>query len=85
MLRHLEAYAADILSFDASGADGATAICRSLLNDSTRIRFWLGTAENPAHNQPDFYRDYERKQAVLERIIELLKGLGKDVSKCYTA
>lgn len=80
VLRHLEAYREHLLNFDPDAAGGAAALCRKLLFDCTHVHFWVGTAENPAHNHPEFHRSYLPKQVVLERLMALLPTLGKTVT-----
>lgn len=80
----LERYADNAFSFDASREDGATLICKNLIHNSTHINFWIGTAENEAHLEPDFIKTYLSKPEVITRMVTVLKNIGKEVSTKMT-
>lgn len=79
VLQLLEAFSENILAFDSDKADGATQLCRLLLFHSTHIHFWIGTAENPAHQHPDFYRHYLNKPKAISQLTQILEKIGKQV------
>ncbi len=78
-LQLLECFSNSLLAFDPHREDGATQLCRLLLFHSTHIHFWMGTAENPAHQHPDFYRHYLNKPNAISELTRLLTGIGKEV------
>lgn len=79
VLECLEIFERDILQFDPAKADGATQLCRLLLFRSTHIHFWIGTAENPAHQHPDFYQNYVTKSKAISQLTQILERIGKQV------
>lgn len=63
--------------------DGATELAKLLLEDSTEIRFYVGRAINPAHQNPDFPLDLSIKMRLIDKISASLKTLGKKVVTVY--
>ncbi len=63
--------------------DGATKLTNVLIEDCTHLKFWVGKAINPAHQNPDLPRDLSIKIQVIVKLTELLKGLGKKVEIEY--
>lgn len=69
------------LSFE--GSDGVSKLCKILLEESTSIRFFVGRAMNPAHQNPEFPLDIGTKLKLVDEMIKHLKTLGKDVAVEY--
>ena len=60
--------------------DGATRLARVLLEDSTEVRFLVGRAMNPAHQNPDLPISLSLKLRLVEDIAECLRKAGKSVA-----
>ncbi|HOJ77545.1 MAG TPA: PP2C family protein-serine/threonine phosphatase [Bacillota bacterium] len=62
--------------------NGATLLARVLL-DSDQIKFIVGRAINPAHQNPELPLDLGLKLQIVNEITELLKSKGKEVTLHY--
>ena len=65
------------------GLDGASTVARVLTSESTHIRLWVGTAINPAHQNPDFPGRFNLKIKVMKEIKKHLEEIGKWVEINY--
>ena len=65
------------------GLDGASHITRILIEESTHIHLWVGTAVNPAHQNPDFPGTFNLKIKSMKEIKKHLKNIGKTVEIDY--
>ncbi|MBN2897656.1 MAG: SpoIIE family protein phosphatase [Clostridia bacterium] len=63
--------------------DGATRLSKLLIEDCTHINFWIGSAINPAHQNPDFPSTLSIKRSILNELIQLLQQLGKVIHIHY--
>lgn len=63
--------------------DGATKLSKLLIEDCTHINFWIGSAINPAHQNPDFPNELSIKRSILNKLIKQLEHLGKIVTINY--
>ena len=63
--------------------DGASRLAKLLLEESTDVRFLVGRAMNPAHQNPDFPLNLGLKLKLVEEIAGTLKVLGKQVEVQY--
>ena len=63
--------------------DGAARIARLLLEEATDVNFFVGTAVNPAHQNPDLPINFNIKMHLVEELSERLKSLGKRVKVSY--
>ncbi len=59
--------------------DGATRIAKLLFEEATHIKFYVGRALNPAHQNPDLPIDLSIKLRLVEEIKEELEKMGKIV------
>ncbi|MDF2839841.1 MAG: SpoIIE family protein phosphatase [Clostridia bacterium] len=66
-----------------NGLDGASQLAKLLVEDCTHLNLWVGTAVNPAHQNPGFPSDLSIKGKVVEELAMLLKQLGKEVKLTY--
>ena len=60
--------------------DGATLIAKMLFEEATHVKFYVGRAINPAHQNPDLPIDLSIKLRLVEEIQEKLEKMGKIVS-----
>lgn len=60
--------------------DGASIICRYLFEEATEIRFFVGRAMNPAHQNPAMSLDLSIKLQIVEKIASNLRALGRKVT-----
>ncbi len=63
--------------------DGATRVAKLLIEECTEIRFLVGRAMNPAHQNPDLPLALSLKLRLVEDIAVLLRRLGKSVEVEY--
>lgn len=63
--------------------DGATQLSKILIEDSTEIKFFVGRAINPAHQNPDFPLDLSIKRRLIDDLSQSLIKLGKNVVTVY--
>lgn len=62
------------------GKDGASMLARMLLSEATQVQFYVGTAINPAHQNPDFPLDLNIKLRIVHDMDRVLQALGKTTS-----
>jgi hypothetical protein len=67
----------------SDGKDGASQLARMLIEDCTHLNLWVGTAVNPAHQNPGFPADLSIKGKVVEELARLMEQLGKEVKLTY--
>lgn len=60
--------------------NGASRLARLLLREATEIHFIVGTAINPAHQNPDFPQDLNIKLRIVNDMIRCLRELDKPTS-----
>ena len=58
-------------------------MAKVILEDCTCLRLFVGTAINPAHQNPNLPSDLSIKGKLIDEIASLAKRLGKSVEK-YT-
>lgn len=63
--------------------DGASKLAKLLIEDCTHLNLWVGTAVNPAHQNPDFPSHLSIKGKIVEELAMLMKQLGKEVKLTY--
>ncbi len=71
----------DILKLNQK--DGVSRLSRMLLEQGTKIHFFMGRAMNPAHQNPDLPLDLSIKLKLVNEMAALLKGMGKAVDIEY--
>ncbi len=82
-------YARDYLGENAlcaswgAGADGASQIARLLFEQATDIRFFVGRAINPAHQNPSLPISFNIKMQLVEELSECLRRMGKNINISY--
>jgi hypothetical protein len=82
-------YAQDYLKENESyeawsfGHDGASRICQLLFEEATDIRFFVGRAVNPAHQNPNLPISIHVKMQIVEELSECLKKMGKRIQISY--
>ena len=83
------AYAQDYLKENENyeawnfGHDGASRICQLLFEEATDIRFFVGRAVNPAHQNPNLPISFHIKMKIVEELSEYLRKMGKQVQISY--
>lgn len=60
--------------------DGCSLLTRMLTDVGTHINFYVGTAVNPAHQNPNFPMGYNIKQNLVDSLIDELKKAGKKIN-----
>ncbi|MEG1565716.1 MAG: SpoIIE family protein phosphatase [Bacilli bacterium] len=63
--------------------DGASLITRCLLEEATDISFFVGTAINPAHQNPNLPISFNIKMRIIEELASKLREIGKRVTINY--
>lgn len=63
--------------------DGASLLARMLFEECTHLKFLVGRAINPAHQNPDFPNALSIKLNILQRLEKVLVSLGKIVTVNY--
>mgnify|MGYP001810514461 FL=1 len=63
--------------------DGASRLAKMLLEECTEVRFLVGRAMNPAHQNPEFPLSLGLKLKLVEEIAGLLRTMGKTVEVQY--
>jgi len=63
--------------------DGVTQLLKCFLEDSTHIHFYVGSAINPAHQNPDFPSDLSIKMNIVKDIVSILREMNKIVYLNY--
>ena len=58
-------------------------ICRLLLEEATDIRFFVGRAINPAHQNPDLPINYNIKMSLIDELSKCLNSMGKRTNIVY--
>lgn len=69
----------------SAGRDGACRIARLLIEEGTSLRFFVGRAVNPAHEDenPEWSIGFTLKMTIVERLTAALQELGKHVEIIY--
>jgi hypothetical protein len=73
----------DKVSLNLEGKDGASKLAYLLIEKCTHLKFILGKAINPAHQNPDFPLNLSIKVQVVESLAQAMKKLGKEVDIEY--
>lgn len=63
-----------------NGRDGASRLAKFLIARATNIRFFAGTAVNPAYRNPEFPQTLMEKPKLVQELAESLQKIGKTVS-----
>ena len=63
--------------------DGASRLAKMLMDDCTDVKFWVGRAMNPAHQNPEFPLSLGLKLKLVEEIAASLRSMGKQVEIAY--
>ncbi len=63
--------------------DGASKIARLLFEEATDINFFVGTAINPAHQNPNLPINFNIKMRLIDELSECLKKMGKRIKVSY--
>jgi len=66
-----------------SNRDGASRLAKMLLEECTEVRFLVGRAMNPAHQNPEFPLSLGLKLKLVEEIAGQLRAMGKQVEVRY--
>ena len=85
VLSYAQDYLAENQSYEAwsFGHDGASRICQLLFEEATDIRFFVGRAVNPAHQNPNLPISIHVKMKIVEELSEYLRKMGKRVQISY--
>lgn len=63
--------------------DAASQIAKLLFQEATDINFFVGTAINPAHQNPKLPISFNIKMQIVEQMSEHLKNMGKRIKVSY--
>ena len=63
--------------------NGAALISQILFDEATDINFFVGTAKNPAHQNPDLPISFNIKMSLVEDLTKSLREMGKRVKVSY--
>ena len=63
--------------------DGASLMARALFEDATDVKFFVGRAINPAHQNPDLPINFNIKMNLVKDLAECLRKMGKEVEVTY--
>jgi hypothetical protein len=63
--------------------DGASKIARLLFEEATDIRFFVGRAVNPAHQNPNLPINFNIKMRLVDELTDCLKRMGKRITVTY--
>lgn len=63
--------------------DGASQIAKFLFQEATDINFFVGTAVNPAHQNPNLPINFNIKMQLVEQLSADLKNMGKHIKVSY--
>lgn len=77
VLEHMNDFRAGKQHSFGKQADGAGRLAHLLLHEATHIRFYVGTAINPAHQNPHFPQDLNIKLRIVNDMNRLLQEIGK--------
>ena len=64
--------------------NGAAMLAKILLEQCTTLNLFIGTAINPAHQNPGLPSDLSIKLKLIDKLCNLMERLGKRVSKKFT-
>lgn len=64
---------------DTNSYDGCTLLTKLLTDVGTHINLYLGSAVNPAHQNPNFPLDFNIKKNIIDNLINELKKAGKKI------
>ncbi|NLV85949.1 MAG: SpoIIE family protein phosphatase [Clostridiales bacterium] len=67
----------------SSKKDGASRLARLLFEEATDINFFVGTAINPAHQNPNLPISFNIKMRLVDQLSECLKKMGKKIKVSY--
>jgi len=82
-LQYLDEFCRQGGSAVIAGKNGAAQLARMLVEECTNLHMMLGTARNPAHQNPKLSLDYDVKMRVLKKIARHMEAMGKDVQIEY--
>ncbi len=68
---------------DENDYDGSSLLTKLLTDTGTHINFYLGSAVNPAHQNPNFPGDFNIKNNIINKLIIELKKAGKKIEAVY--
>ena len=85
VLEYAKNYIADNSSYEewSQKRDGASRIARILFEDATDVKFFVGRAVNPAHQNPNLPINFNIKMRLIEELSQCLDKMGKRVTLEY--
>lgn len=81
--RYLKSPTDPALLKELNGSDGASRLAKMLIEHCTHLSMFVGTAINPAHQNPNFPADLSIKTRLLEELADVLQKTGKQVDISY--
>ena len=64
---------------DSNDYDGCSLLTNFLTDVGTHINLYLGSAVNPAHQNPNFPLDFNIKKNIIDSLVNELKKAGKKI------
>lgn len=85
VLKYVYDYAGENELYDkwSRQKDGASRICRIILEEATDVNFMVGCAVNPAHQNPNLPLNFNLKMNLVKEVARTLRQLGKIVTVSY--
>lgn len=59
--------------------NGASRLARMIIEDCTRLNIWMGSAVNPAHQDPDSSIAFNIKRQEVDRLVCMVRSMGREV------
>jgi hypothetical protein len=59
--------------------DGAARLAKMIIEDCTRLNIWMGSAVNPAHQDPDSSIAFNIKRQEVEKLVSMVRAMGREV------
>lgn len=79
----LRKYHNDLNEALLDGEDGASMLAKTLIYECTHLNMIVGSAINPAHQNPSFPADLSIKLNIIDELVKIMREMGKQVNIEY--